>query len=305
MTQYNMIFDKNTKNKNPFLIYFLSFVLVASGFFVKHVQTGLCINDTSILQSQGSWGKLFFLELSNNCLHPTAQFWFRDNGAMLNLKKQGCLAAFYKKHSGYLLDMFYLYVDAFSLDRSACAQRPDQNIYRAINQTTWGGLSVYYKGYEKSSFQTWCAVNGHYKPLAENQGIDPYVKLTTSCTNTPEKRFHFGKFRTIFFAFHQNFPTNRKISQVFSTNYPNCLLEIFRLACKEIEHSVWNILNITLSKCQKSAIHKLFGNQIIPSYCKCPSICFGKCSLIIHTQLKKLQALTNWKITPSPPCLEI
>ena len=193
-TQYNMIIDKNAKNKNPFLIYFLSFVLVASGFFVKHVQTGLCINDTSIIQSQdSSWGKLFFLELSNNCLHPAAQFWFRDNGAMLNLKKQGCLSAFYKSGSGYRLDMFYLYVDAFSLDRSACAQRPDQKIYRAIAQTTWGGLSVYYKGNGKSSFQNWCAVNGHYKELAENQGIDPYVKLTTPCTDTPDKRFHFGK----------------------------------------------------------------------------------------------------------------
>ena len=182
------------KNKNPFLIYFLLFVLVASGFFVKHVQTGMCINDTSLLQSQGpTWGRLFFLELSNDCLDPTAQFRFRDNGAMLNLKKQGCISAHFKKDSGYRLDMFYLYVDAVSLDRSACAQKPDQNIYRAINQTTWGGLSVYYVGDGKTTFQTWCAVNGHYKQLAEKQGIDPYVKLTTPCTDAPDKRFHFGK----------------------------------------------------------------------------------------------------------------
>ena len=164
---------------------------------MKHVQTGMCINDTSIIQSQdSSWGKLFFLELSNNCLDPAAQFRFRDNGAMLNLKRQGCLSAHYKAGSGYLLDMFYIYVDAVSLDKSACAQKPDHDppIYRAITQTTWGGLSVYYRRDERTSFQNWCAVNGHYKQLAENPGIDPYVKLMTSCADAPDKRFHFGKF---------------------------------------------------------------------------------------------------------------
>ena len=156
----------------------------------------MCINDPSILHAQDSdWGKLFFLELSNDCLDPAAQFRFRDNGAMLNLKRQGCLAAFYKsKNFGYYLDMFYLYVGAVSLDISACAQRSDTKIYRAITQTTWGGLSVFYKGNGKSSFQNWCAVNGHYKQLAENPGIDPYVKLTTPCTDAPDKRFHFGEF---------------------------------------------------------------------------------------------------------------
>ena len=166
----------------------------ASGFFVKHVQTGLCINDTSILQSQGSdWGNLSFLELSNDCLDPAAQFRFRDNGAMLNLKRQGCLAGLYKRGSGYFLDMFYLYVGAVSLDISACAQKPDKNIYRAITQTTWGGLSVRYRRTNNNQFQTRCAVNGHYKQLAENQGINPYLKLT-SCTDASNKRFHFGKF---------------------------------------------------------------------------------------------------------------
>ena len=155
----------------------------------------MCINDTSIIQSQASsWGKLFFLELSNNCLDPAAQFRFRDNGAMLNLKRQGCISAHFKAGSGYYLNMFYLYVDAVSLDRSACAQKPDQKIYRAITQTTWGGLSQHYKGNGKASFQTWCAVNGHYERLAENKGIDPLLNLTTSCVDSPDKRFHFGKF---------------------------------------------------------------------------------------------------------------
>jgi hypothetical protein len=169
----------------------------AAGFFVKHVQTGMCINDTSKIQSRGSgWGNLSFVELSNNCLDPAAQFRFRDNGAMLNLKRQGCLSAHYKRGSGYFLDMFYIYVDAVSLDRSACAQYPYvlKPIYRAITQTTWGGLSVYYRKSEKTSFATWCAVNGHHEPLAGNQGVDPYVKLTTSCADAPEKHFHFGEF---------------------------------------------------------------------------------------------------------------
>ena len=164
----------------------------------------MCINDPSIIQSQGSsWGNLSFLELSNNCLDPAAQFRFRDNGAMLNLEKKGCLAAFYKYGIGYALDMFYLYVGAVSLDISACAQKPDQNIYRAITQTTWGGLSVYYRRDKRTSFQNWCAVNGHYKQLAENPGIDPYVKLTTSCTNAPDKHFHFGKFVYYLFQVYQ------------------------------------------------------------------------------------------------------
>ena len=165
------------------------------------MQTGLCINDTGIVQSLGStWGKLLFLELSDNCLDPASQFRFRDNGAMLNLKRKGCLWAGYKYHGyGYHLGTFYLYVDAISLHRSACAQNPDRNIYRAITQTTWGGLSVYYSGYGKTSFQTWCAVKGHDTRLVKNAGIDPYLKLMT-CSDAPEKRFHFGTFCIIFFA---------------------------------------------------------------------------------------------------------
>ena len=176
----------------------------------------MCVNDPSKLHAQGSsWGKLYFLELSNNCLDSNAQFRFRDNGAMLNLKRHGCLAAYYKAGSGYYLDMFYLYVGAVSLDISACAQKPDQMkpIYRAITQTTWGGLSVFYKGNGKSSFQNWCAVNGHHEPLAENPGIDPYVKLTTPCTDAPDKRFHFGEFlHYLSWFLNRNFPTNRKLS---------------------------------------------------------------------------------------------
>ena len=164
-------------------------------FFVKHVKTGMCINYTSKIQSGiGSWGTLSFVELTNNCMDPAAQFRFRDNGAMLNLKRQGCLAAFYKAGSGYLLDMFYIYVDAVSLDRSACAQKPDQNIYRAITQTSWGGLSVYYSRNGKTLFQTRCAVPRTHKQLATYYGIDPYIGLTTNCNYAEGKRFNFGKF---------------------------------------------------------------------------------------------------------------
>jgi hypothetical protein len=67
---------------------------------------------------------------------------------------QGCLAAFNRNGSGYDLDMLYLYVDSVSLDTAACAQKPNESIYRAITQTPQGALSVYYKGKDKSSFQT-------------------------------------------------------------------------------------------------------------------------------------------------------
>ena len=165
------------------------------GFFVKHVKTGMCINDTSKIQFRGSWGSLSFVELTNNCLDPAAQFRFRDNGAMLNLKRQGCLAVLYKDGSGYRLDMFYIYV-ADNLEREACAQ--DSNNKRAINQTLWGGLMLQYKRFRKDSFQTMCAVTKTHDALATNQGIDPYIGLITNCNDAEDKRFKFGKSLSFF-----------------------------------------------------------------------------------------------------------
>ena len=172
----------------------------AVGFFVKHVQTGMCINDTSIQQSPTeSWGYLIFLELSNNCLDPAAQFQFRDNSAMLSLKTQRCLIPSYRTGSGYSLDMFYIYVPLQGGVDKSCA---NDAASRAITQTAWGGLSISYKGRHKSSFETYCAVSGHHQSLATNTGIDPYVKLTTPCADAPNKRFNFGKFLLyICFAF--------------------------------------------------------------------------------------------------------
>jgi hypothetical protein len=150
-----------------------------------------CISDTGQIQSNGSWGNLSFLGYSdNNCLDPAAQFRFRDNGAMLNLKRQGCVAAFNKNGSGYDLDMFYLYVDSVSLDTAACAQKPNEGIYRAITQTPEGGLSVYYKGKDKSSFQTWYAWYRHNPQLYRNYGIEYYMELSTRY----HSNFIFGKF---------------------------------------------------------------------------------------------------------------
>ena len=73
-----------------FVIYFfiLCFVSGAVCFFVKHVQIGMCINDTSVLETDASWGNLTFVELSNNCLDPAAQSRFLDNSAMFNLKTE-------------------------------------------------------------------------------------------------------------------------------------------------------------------------------------------------------------------------
>ena len=175
------------------IILFLCCVLGADSFFVKEFTyrygQGRCINDTGQIQSSGSRGSLSFLEFSyNSCPDPAAQFRFRDNGAMLNLKRQGCLAAFHNG-SGYNLDMFYLYVDSVSLDTTACAQKPNQGIYRAITQTSDGKLTVYYKGKDKSSFETWCAEWRYNSQLYKYSNY--YVGLSASCYSY---RFNFGKF---------------------------------------------------------------------------------------------------------------
>jgi hypothetical protein len=145
---------------------------------VKHVQTGMCIHVTSVLQSDESWGNLYFVELSNNCLDPAAQFRFLDNSAMFNLKRKGCFDATRRSGSGYNIPMLYLLL----------ATNPSHNCRQdqAVTQTSWGGLSVYYKS------QTRCAAPQTNDRLA-NQGIDPYIGLTTNCNDAEHKRFNFGK----------------------------------------------------------------------------------------------------------------
>ena len=151
----------------------------------------MCINDTGIVRWGGSsWGNVSFMELSNNCLDPASQFRFNRNGIMLNLKRQGSPSGLYiQTYSGYYLNMLYLYVDA----------RPEKEIYRPINMTSWGGLSMFYQGYNrdgspKPSIETWCAIHRRDKGLAHNYSIDDYVGLTTNCSDTENKRFNFGKF---------------------------------------------------------------------------------------------------------------
>ena len=151
---------------------------------MKHVKTGMCIHDSRIFFENENYGSLSFVELSNNCLDPAAQFRFRDNGAMLNLKRPGCLFPTYKHGSGYLLDMFYLYVSSGGLDTEACAERVDRNTDPAITQTSWGGLSV------KHQSKTQCAVPNTDPRLQ----IDTYIGLTTNCGDAEDKRFSFGKF---------------------------------------------------------------------------------------------------------------
>ncbi|XP_028402297.1 uncharacterized protein LOC114525264 [Dendronephthya gigantea] len=139
-----------------------------AGFFVKHVKTGKCIYDTARIQSQDSdWGSVSFLELSNNCLDPAAQFRFRDNGAMLNLKRRGCLAI-YKKYR--IDEMFYVYVPNTpgAIEVSACAD------HRVIKQTSWGGLS------------------GLLHSAARCADPDRYLKTNASCVDGENKRFIFG-----------------------------------------------------------------------------------------------------------------
>ena len=157
---------------------------------MKHVKTGMCIIDTRRIQSEGRWGNVTFVELSNNCLDPAAQFRFRDNGAMLNLIRPGCLSPHYKAGTGYYLEMFYIYVNSGGLNTIACTDRADRDRYAGITHTTWGGLSIKYK--VKTTLQTMCVVPKTYQRLADNQGIDPYIGLT-SCNDTEDKRFNFGK----------------------------------------------------------------------------------------------------------------
>ena len=150
---------------------------------MKHVQSGLCINDTRILQAYGTWGNFSFVALSNNCLDPAAQFRFLDNSAMFNLKRKGCFEGASRGGIGYSLPMLYLVV---ATDTSLNCRDKDH----AITQTPWGGLSVYYFTGKR---QTRCAVPKTYQQLARNQGIDPYIALTTDCNDAEDKRFNFGK----------------------------------------------------------------------------------------------------------------
>ena len=161
---------------------------------MKHVKTGKCIDDSGIVQSRGDWGHLTFLEFSDNCLNKTAQFRFRDNSALLNLEADGCFAAFVKAgNPGHrrLPFMFYIYVDAISKDRSACAQKPKKNIYRAITQTPDGALSVYTKPYEHWRFETWCA-EPESRSDVPSRGIDLYLGLKKPCDGAEDNRFNFG-----------------------------------------------------------------------------------------------------------------
>ena len=158
---------------------------------MKHVETRKCIYDTSTISfgEGSSWGTLSFVELSNNCLDPAAQFRFRDNGAMLNLKRQGCLAALHKSGSGHGLDMFYIYVSD-NLEREACAQ--DSKNKRAINQTPWGGLTLHFKRAKTDPFVIKCAVPKTIQPLAN------HIQLTDNCDDAEDKRFNFGKSLSFF-----------------------------------------------------------------------------------------------------------
>jgi hypothetical protein len=141
----------------------LRFVSGAACFFVKHVQTGMCIHVTSALQTNETWGSLTFVELSNNCLDPAAQFRFLNNSAMFNLERKSCLEG--------KISMLYFLV---ATDPSGNCRDRDH----AITQTSWGGLSVY----EVDSGQMRCAV----------PKTNTYIGLTT-CIDTENKRFNFGK----------------------------------------------------------------------------------------------------------------
>ena len=155
--------------ESPYLLNL--FVPDTTGFFVKHVKTGMCINDTSIIIRKGSWGNTTFLDLSNNCLDPAAQFRFVDTSAMLNLKRPGCLHP--------LPGSLALWVASFSQIELGNSCNDDL----AINQTSWGGLST------KPSR---CA-----EPKTDDRfthrGINSYIGLNQDCDDNQNRRFNFGK----------------------------------------------------------------------------------------------------------------
>jgi hypothetical protein len=165
---------------------FFSFSPGAACFFVKHVQTGMCIRDTGIVQAGGpSWGNLTLVELSNNCLDPVAQFRFLDNSAMFNSERKGCFEGTARGGIGYSLSMLYMLF----------ATNPIFNCRnnQAITQTSWGGLSVF----EIPSGNWHCAISGKDGRLATNQGT--YIGLTANCDDAEDKRFNFGEFALVHF----------------------------------------------------------------------------------------------------------
>ena len=161
---------------------YFTFVSGAVGFFVKHVHTGMCVKDTSIIQSKGTWGNVSYLELSNNCLDPAAQFRFVDTSAMLNLKRPGYV---HPIHADKRIDLFLLWVA--SVSEIELGKSCDNKL--AINQTVWGGLSTKYRD---RNYETWCAVPK--SQTLDGKGKDPYFGLTVDCNDTENKHFNFGKF---------------------------------------------------------------------------------------------------------------
>jgi hypothetical protein len=143
--------------------YFFLFSPGAACFFAKHVETGNCIQVKSGPQVTAPWGKLFGVELSNNCLDPAVQFRFLENSAMFNLERKSCF-------EGKLSVLYFLLA---TNHKSNCVQK------HAITQTSWGGLSVYDVHYK----QTRCAF----------QKTNSYIGLT-DCSDTADNRFNFGKF---------------------------------------------------------------------------------------------------------------
>ncbi len=187
-----------------FLNFIFALFLGGACFFVRSLDFSNagsgCIRDTGQMQSSGSWGALYFMGILwdyNSCLHPAAQFRFLENGAMLSLKRQGCLAAFNYVVFGYNFNMFYIYVGS----EAACAQKPSEGIYRAIKQTAEEGLSVYYRQNKTRPFEIWCAMNSLIaitEILPKNWTIANIIELRppSDCmknNNRFKRRFIFGR----------------------------------------------------------------------------------------------------------------
>ena len=134
----------------------------------------MCINDTSTMSGRGSWGNMSYLELSNNCLDPAAQFRFVDTSAMLNLKRYGCLHPLPSNNPDWLA-LWVASISQIELGNSC-------NDGLAITQTSWGGLST------KPSR---CAEPKTDQRFA-GRGINSYIGFNQECNDNQNRRFNFS-----------------------------------------------------------------------------------------------------------------
>ncbi|XP_046858340.1 uncharacterized protein LOC124451778 isoform X2 [Xenia sp. Carnegie-2017] len=144
---------------------FACLIQETNGFFIKHVQSGKCINDTGMTLFGNFYGIGYYLNLTNNCFDPTTQFKFHQSGSILKPNRQGCLVGDRQRE-----DLFLIYENKGNI-AAAC------NDANALTQTFQGGIFT-------SDFNK-CAVPPGYIKRHVYMGI-------AKCNNEEDQQFHFG-----------------------------------------------------------------------------------------------------------------